>query len=392
MTITKDLTEVKDKVAFGLTKRQIVCFSLGGIAGVGTYFLTRHSLGNDFALLLLIALAAPFMLFGLYEKNGQPLEKILKNIIRVRLLAPAARPYQTNNRFAALERQARYEKEVQQLVSIQNKATGKNSRGLGTSHDPARHQADRRRQKACGKGNPAGKKEGKIAKTAQQTIPYEEMYPDGICRITNRLYSKSVLCDDINYAEASDDEKAVLFELYCKLVNYFGPSVGFELSVICYPADLVEYRKMLALNPQGDQFDEIRKEYSDMLVRQVSKSRYERRICLTYTIEADGIRQARSRLEQIDNDVVGHFRALTVAAHPMDGYERLTILHRCLHLEENRKFRFNWDSLNHTGLSSKDYIAPSSFFFKDGRYFRSGASFGAVSFCRSGRPNCMTHY
>ena len=65
VTITKDLTEVKDKVAFGLTKRQIVCFSLGGIAGVGTYFLTRHSLGNDFALLLLIALAAPFMLFGL---------------------------------------------------------------------------------------------------------------------------------------------------------------------------------------------------------------------------------------------------------------------------------------------------------------------------------------
>lgn len=99
VTITKDLTEVKDKVAFGLTKRQIVCFSLGGIAGVGTYFLTRHSLGNDLALLLLIALAAPFMLFGLYEKNGQPLEKILKNIIRVRLLAPAARPYQTNNRF-----------------------------------------------------------------------------------------------------------------------------------------------------------------------------------------------------------------------------------------------------------------------------------------------------
>ena len=154
VTITKDLTEVKDKVAFGLTKR------LGGIAGVGTYFLTRHSLGNDFALLLLIALAAPFMLFGLYEKNGQPLEKILKNIIRVRLLAPAARPYQTNNRFAALERQAHYEKEVQQLVSIQNKTTGKNSRGLGTSRDPARHQADRRRQKACGKGNPAGKKRG----------------------------------------------------------------------------------------------------------------------------------------------------------------------------------------------------------------------------------------
>ena len=206
------------------------------------------------------------------------------------------------------------------------------------------------------------------------------MYQDGVCRITSRLFSKSVMCEDINYAEASDDEKAVLFELYCKLVNYFGPSVGFELSVVCCPADMVEYRQMLAIAPQGDAFDEIRKEYSDMLVGQVAKSRYERRICLTYTIEADSVKQARSRLGQIDSDVVGHFRALMVTARPMDGYERLALLHKCLHLEERRKFRFNWDSLNGTGLSSKDYIAPSSFFFKDGRYFRTGASFGAVSF------------
>ena len=206
------------------------------------------------------------------------------------------------------------------------------------------------------------------------------MYRDGVCRITNRLYSKSVMCEDINYAEASDDEKAVMFELYCKLVNYFGPSVGFELSVVCYPADMEEYRQMLSIEPQGDSFDEIRKEYGDMLVSQVSKSRYERRICLTYTVEADGIRQARSRLGQIDSDVVRHFGALMVKARPMDGYERLALLHKCLHLEEPEKFRFNWDSLNHTGLSSKDYIAPSSFFFKDGRYFRAGASYGAVSF------------
>jgi hypothetical protein len=224
------------------------------------------------------------------------------------------------------------------------------------------------------------KREGKIARTAQQTIPYEEMYRDGVCRITSRLFSKSVMCEDINYAEASDDEKAVVFELYCKLVNYFGPSVGFELSVVCCPADMAEYRRMLTIAPQGDAFDEIRKEYSGMLVEQVSKSRYERRICLTYTIEADNVKQARSRLGQIDSDVVAHFRALMVTARPMDGYERLALLHKCLHLEERRKFRFNWDSLNDTGLSSKDYIAPSSFFFKDGRYFRTGASFGAVSF------------
>lgn len=161
VTITKDLTEVKDKVAFGLTRRQIVCFSIGGILGAGAYFLTRNALGNDISLLLLIALAAPFMLFGMYEKNGQPLEKILKHVIHVRLLSPAARPYQINNRFAALERQARYEKEVQQIVSIPTKTTGTGSRRLGTSRDPARHQADRRRTAANRKGRPAGKERGK---------------------------------------------------------------------------------------------------------------------------------------------------------------------------------------------------------------------------------------
>ena len=166
--------------------------------------------------------------------------------------------------------------------------------------------ADRRRvEKAIRRA----KKEGKIARTAQQTIPYQEMYQDGICHIQNQLYSKSVCCEDINYKEASDDEKTVLFELYCKLVNYFGPSVGFELSVVCYPADMEEYRKVLAIPAQGDQFDVIRKEYSDMLVRQVSKSRYDRRICVTFTIEAENIKQARSRLSQIESDVINHFRA-----------------------------------------------------------------------------------
>lgn len=156
VTITKDLTEVKDKVAFGLTRRQIICFSLGGLLGAGGYFLTRHALGNDAALLLLIALAAPFMLLGLYEKNGQPLEKILKNIIRAQFLAPAVRPYQTNNRLAALERQEHYEKEVTQLVSIPNKTTKDKRRGLGTSYNPPRNQALPRRQKAGGKGREAG--------------------------------------------------------------------------------------------------------------------------------------------------------------------------------------------------------------------------------------------
>ncbi len=161
VTITKDLTEVKEKMAFGLTKRQIICFSFGGVISVGVYFLSRNTLGNDLALFLLIVLAAPFMLFGMYEKNGQPLEKILKHIIRVRLLTPAVRPYQTNNRFAGLERQANFEKEVERFVSIPKSANGEESCRLGASGHTARYKIDTWRQKKSRKGNPESEKRGK---------------------------------------------------------------------------------------------------------------------------------------------------------------------------------------------------------------------------------------
>ena len=106
VNITKDLTEVKSKVVFGLTQRQLIFFALAALVAVPTYFLTRKSLGNDIALILLIVTALPFFFFALYEKNGQTPEKMLRNYFRVRFLTQQARPYRTENRFAALERQA----------------------------------------------------------------------------------------------------------------------------------------------------------------------------------------------------------------------------------------------------------------------------------------------
>ena len=234
-------------------------------------------------------------------------------------------------------------------------------------------------KKQLAKAIKRAKRDGKIAATAQQTIPYEEMYENGVCRLGNRLYSKSIAFEDRSYAEASDDDKAVIFELYCRLVNYFGPTVGFQLSVVCYYPDMVEYRKILRILPTGDSFDPIRKEFSDMLLSKASLCKTERSLCLTFTVEAEDVKQATSRLEQIEADVLERFKGIGTQAHGMDGYERLLLLHHCLHLDEPQKFKFNWDSLVGTGLSSKDYIAPSSFLFKEGRYFRVGPSVGAVS-------------
>lgn len=120
--VPKDLTKVKTKVAFNLTKRQLVTFGLGGLVGIPTYLFTRGSIGNESAALLMIGLMLPFFAFGIYEKDGQPLEKVLKNFISVSFMRPPARPYRTDNGYAALMRQADFDKEAEQ---IENKETGK---------------------------------------------------------------------------------------------------------------------------------------------------------------------------------------------------------------------------------------------------------------------------
>lgn len=120
--VPKDLTKVKTKVAFNLTKRQLVTFGLGGLVGIPAYLFTRSSIGNESAALLMIGLMLPFFAFGIYEKDGQPLEKVLKNFFSVSFLRPPGRPYRTNNGYAALMRQADLDKEAEQ---IENKETGK---------------------------------------------------------------------------------------------------------------------------------------------------------------------------------------------------------------------------------------------------------------------------
>ena len=124
--VPKDLAKVKTKVAFNLTARQLICFGAGGLIGVPAYMLTRNSLGNEAAALLMIGLMLPFFLFGIYEKDGQPLEKVLGHFVRARFLAPRTRPYRTENLYAALERQNRNEMEAKAVANKAAKNTGKN--------------------------------------------------------------------------------------------------------------------------------------------------------------------------------------------------------------------------------------------------------------------------
>ena len=122
VTIPKNLTKVKTKVLFNLTKRQLVCFSAGLAVGVPLFFLTKNALGNSTAALLMIFAMLPAFLLALYEKNGQHLEVIIRNMVRVLFLRPKERPYRTNNFYAVLERQDKLDKEVYRIVHPSPKA------------------------------------------------------------------------------------------------------------------------------------------------------------------------------------------------------------------------------------------------------------------------------
>ena len=208
------------------------------------------------------------------------------------------------------------------------------------------------------------------------------MFPDGICRVTDSYYTKTVQFQDINYQLNQNEDKTAIFDGWCDFLNYFDSSVRFQLSFVNMSANKDNYARYITISPQGDDFDSIRLEYTQMLQNQLArgnngliKTKY-----LTFGVEADGLKAAKPRLERIETDLLNNFKRLGVAAEPMNGMERLRLLHGMLHMDEQEPFRFSWDWLAPSGLSVKDFIAPSSFEFRTGRSFGVGRRIGCASF------------
>ena len=128
--VPKDLSKIKTKVAFNLTKRQIICFAVALILGLPLFFLLKDSAGTSLAAFVMIVIMLPCFLMAMYEKHGQPLEIVIRNIIQTKFVRLKERPYQTENFYAVLEKQRKLEKEVSAIVKGTNKGkrTGKKPR------------------------------------------------------------------------------------------------------------------------------------------------------------------------------------------------------------------------------------------------------------------------
>ena len=198
----------------------------------------------------------------------------------------------------------------------------------------------------------------------------------------NGRYSKTIQFYDINYQLAQNEDKTLIFENYCDFLNYFDSSIQFQLSFLNQSIDISEYQKSIEIPEQQDDFNGIRKEYVAMLKNQLSKgnnglikTKY-----ITFSIEAETLKAAKPRLERIETDILSNFKVLGVKAQPLNGKERLYVLHSLFHAQDEQKFIFSWKDIVETGMTTKDFIAPDSFNFQYKNKFQIGKNYGAVSF------------
>ncbi|ERL22793.1 hypothetical protein HMPREF1986_00280 [Oribacterium sp. oral taxon 078 str. F0263] len=229
----------------------------------------------------------------------------------------------------------------------------------------------------------AARKNDGVPRTAQQSIPFDRMFPDGICRVSGNYYTKTIQFQDINYQLAQQEDKTAIFEEWCGFLNFFDSSIHFELSFMNMATDADSFEASIRIPLAHDGFDDVREEYSEMLKTQLSqgnngltKTKY-----LTFGIEADSVKQAKPRLAHVQNDLLNNFRQLGVRAQILNGKERLKLMHDMFHMGDvEDKFRFDWKWLVGSGLSVKDFIAPTAFAFPGSRMFQMGSLYGSMSY------------
>lgn len=216
--------------------------------------------------------------------------------------------------------------------------------------------------------------------TVQDTIPYKRMLKDGICQIEKNKFNKTIRFLDINYRLMEEADQESIFSEFSSFLNFFNSSVEVEFSYINSIGENEEISKLIDIKENMDDFNEIRNEYRQMLLNQSSKGNngLSKSMYLTFTIEAEDLKQAKSRLEQMEMDVLNNFKQMGVKAYVLDGEERLKVIHDILN--PNDKLVFSFEDLKYSGLTTKEYIVPPSFNFSKPTYFKSGEVFAEVNF------------
>ena len=223
--------------------------------------------------------------------------------------------------------------------------------------------------------------------SAQDTLPFRQMYPDGLCKLDDTTWSRCIEFADVNYQLAQPDDQTAIFEALCDMYNAHDSSIGMEITLPCHHMNREDFVKRIEIAAQGDDFDDLRELYTQMLRRQLEQGNngLVKSKLLILTLEANDIHSARAKFSRIILDTLNHFKTMGALAKVLDGREWLELLHGILH-PDGERFSFDWDWLPPSGLHVKDFIAPSSFRFGAARRFQMGAKYCAASFLQITAP------
>lgn len=402
VNMTKDFSEVRKTIpGLNLTKRQAAAFAAGILIGLPVFLVMRFAMGLDLMVSLtgLCIAVGPVAVCLMYRHNGMGMEKYIRFYYETHFVRNTDRPYQTNNLYVLQEEEKKLEREVDKILfsgktkkeTARIKAAGETSEvKIGKKHItiPMKGPIDPKVKKELEKAVRKAKIKGEIPESAQDTIPYRVPYEDGIFESEKGYFTQTIAFEDITYQLLDNDPKNILFERWCTLINYFNPDIHFQFNYGNMEMDREMYAKDFVIAPQEDTHNLIRKEYSDMLIRQFAKgtNNLKKERYLTYGIQAKDYKNAKLKLAKISKQLEKYLHKFNSRCHVLTGYERLELLFRIFHPASREKLMWNWDMPVKTGLSSKDFIAPSSFSFKSGpdlnatKYFRVGDRVGAVSY------------
>lgn len=206
--------------------------------------------------------------------------------------------------------------------------------------------------------------------STQSILPFDTMFEDGVCHISDKTYSMTVEFGDTNYQLATYDEKGSKFASWCDILNYFDNSIKFQFTYESQVVNKKELISMVKINERDDKYNDIRREYSDYRCDVLVNGKNGRSIkkYLTFSLEAKSLRTARAKLNSVADEIIRLFSEIKVHSKKLDGKERLEALYHSCNPFSNEPFLFDWTLVKRGSYSTKDFVASSSMAFKKSEF------------------------
>lgn len=399
VTLTRDFSQIKKPLpGINLERRQLVSLLIGASMGIPAYFIIKPHVDTTIATVVVGLIMFPIYYVFNHKKDGLYMEKHLKYYYETHHVRNTDRPYVSENYYDLLTREAELKREVERIV-FQGKSKEEIEKikksGVTTTVKvnkkkiiiPGSGPIDKNTKKELERAVQKAKIKGEIPESSQDTIPYKKIYENGIMEFDDNYYSMTIAFEDINYQMLDDDDKDELFERWCKLINCFMPGIHFQFFYQNREMNKKDYAKDFIIPSQNDGIDLPRKEYSNVTkaafekgANNIKKERF-----VIFGIKANNYNAAKVKLGQISKLIQQKLTVLQSKSHVLKEHERLECFYYIFHPATQKQFMWNVELGVKSGLSSKDFICPSSFGFKSRpelnatKYFRVGDRIGAVS-------------